>query len=92
MVTPITPNVHEVVCILLVELLNGQLSDQTIDAVRRIERKDVPEPLSDVIGYIHGMSKLPQLRDDIISDLLIELGAGCEQLGWQRKHSASAIS
>ena len=64
----------------LVELINGQLSDETIAAVDAIQRQDVPEPLRDVVGYMHGMSMMPELRHSIVKDLLRELAAGCEML------------
>lgn len=83
MATTITPAVQNVIGTLLTELLNGQLSDETIAAVDRLQRSDVPEPLRDVVGYMHGMSTIPQLRHSIIKDLLRELAAGCEMLADQ---------
>ena len=80
MATTITPAVQTVIGNLVVELLNGQLSDATINAVDGIQRQDVPEPLRDVVGYMHGMSMMPELRHSIVKDLLRELAAGCEIL------------
>jgi hypothetical protein len=54
-----TPTIQSVINTLLTELLNGQLSDETIAAVDRIQRSDVPEPLRDVVGFMHGMSTMP---------------------------------
>ena len=67
----------------LVELINGQLSDETIAAVDNIQRQDVPEPLRDVVSYMHGMSTMPELRHSIVKDLLRELAAGCKMLADQ---------
>ena len=75
-----TPTTQSVINTLLTELLNGQLSDETIAAVDRIQRSDVPEPLRDVVGYMHGMSMMPELRHSIVKDLLRELAAGCKML------------
>lgn len=80
MATTITPTVQSVMGNLLMELLNGQLSDETVNAVDHIQRSDVPEPLRDVVGYMHGMSMMPKLRNSIVHDLLIELAAGCKEL------------
>jgi hypothetical protein len=65
---------------LVMELLNGQLSDATVEAVDRIQRSEVPAPLGDVVSFIHGMSMQPHLRQSIIRHLLIELSSGCEEL------------
>ena len=64
----------------ILEILNGRLTDETIAAVDSIQCQDLPEPLRDVVGYMHGMSTLPQLRHSIIKDLLVELSAGCKAL------------
>lgn len=90
MATTIAPSVQSILSTLLMELLSGQLSDETVAAVDTIERKDVPAPLSDVIGYMHGMSMQPFLRNSIISDLLIELSTGCEELAHQLKANPPA--
>jgi hypothetical protein len=80
MATTITPAVQNIMGNMLTELLNGQLSDATINAVDGIQRQDVPEPLRDVVGYMHGMSTMPQLRHSIVKDLLRELAAGSKML------------
>ena len=79
-----TPTTQSVINTLLTELLNGQLSDETIAAVDHIQRSDVPEPLRDVVGFMHGMSTMPQLRYSIINSLLVELASGCEEFAKQR--------
>lgn len=83
MATTLTPAVQNVIGTLLTELLNGQLSDATIAAVDNIQRQDVPEPLRDVVSYMHGMSTMPELRHSIVKDLLRELAAGCKTLADQ---------
>ena len=83
MATTITPAVQNIMGTLLMELLNGQLSDETIAAVDGISRSDVPAPLRDVVSYMHGMSTMPELRHSIVKDLLRELAAGCKTLANQ---------
>jgi hypothetical protein len=84
MATVTTP-VQSVISNLVLELLNGQLSDETIAAVDGIQRSDVPAPLSDVVGYMHGMTMQPEFREDCINYLLIELSSGIEQLARERR-------
>jgi hypothetical protein len=80
MATVMAPAVQNVMSTLVMELLNGQLSDETVNAVDHIQRSEVPAPLGDVVAFIHGMSMQPHLRQSIIRHLLIELSSGCEEL------------
>ena len=57
----------------LVELLNGQLSDETIAAIDSIKREDVSGPLNDLVGWIHGMTTQPELRESCITSLIDEI-------------------
>jgi hypothetical protein len=59
--------------LLIVELLNGTLSDETIAAVDSIKRDSVPGPLNNLVGMIHGMSTHPPLRESQITSLLGEV-------------------
>lgn len=47
---------------MLVELLNGELSDETVAAIDSIKREDVQGPLNNIVGMIHHMSTEPHLR------------------------------
>jgi hypothetical protein len=86
-----TPTTQSVINTLLTELLNGELTDETIAAVDSISSRDVPLPLRDVVGFMHGMSMLPAFRYSIINSLLIELASGCEELAKQRAENAPPI-
>lgn len=57
----------------LVELLNGQLSDETIAAIDSIKREDVSGPLNNLVGLIHGMTTQPELRESSITSLIDEI-------------------
>jgi len=83
MTTTLTPPPAQILGAAIVGLLDGQLSDATIAAVDNIQRQDVPEPLRDVVSYMHGMSTMPELRHSIVKDLLRELAAGCKMLADQ---------
>jgi hypothetical protein len=71
----------------LIELLNGQLSDETIAAVDSIKREDVQGPLNNLVGMMHGMSTHPPLRESQISSLVDEIRiAAIEALEPRREH------
>jgi len=70
----LTQSVHQVVSDLLIELVSGELTDETIAAVDRIQQGDVPQPLKEVVAYMHGMSTHPPLRYVITTDLIRILG------------------
>jgi len=57
----------------LVEILNGNLSDETIAAIGSIKYRDVPPPLNHLVGYIHGMNTEPDMRYSIVTDLIDEI-------------------
>ena len=57
----------------IMELLSGELSDETIAAVDSLKREDVPKPLNNLVGMIHGMSTMPELRQGIVGMLLDEV-------------------
>ena len=65
---------------LLVELLTDSLSDETIDAVDNLSRNDVPEVFSDIVGFMHGMSVQPYMRNTVVAHLLRELGGTAFEL------------
>lgn len=74
----------------IVELLNGELTDETIAAVDTINRDDVPEPLNTMVGYMHGMSTYEPLRESQITSLLMEIrGMAIEVLETRVEHPNS---
>lgn len=63
----------------IVEILSGELSDETIAAVDSLKRGDIPEPLNDLVGMMHGMTTHPPLRQSVITMLQTEIaGAAYE--------------
>src|SRR5215210_518909 len=63
----------------IMELLNGELTDETIAAVDSLKREDVPTSLSNLVGMIHGMSTTPSARQDIVGMLLDEVRIAATQ-------------
>src|SRR5688572_30108040 len=71
----------------IMELLNGELSDETIAAVDPINREDVQGPLNNLVGYMHGMSTYAPLRESQITSLINEIrGAATEVLEKRTEH------
>jgi hypothetical protein len=65
----------------IVELLHGELSDETIAAVDSLKREDIPEPLNNMVGWMQGMSTYPPLHEHQITSLIDEIrGAATEVL------------
>jgi hypothetical protein len=62
-----------IIGVALVEILNGELSDETIMAIGSIKYRDVPPPLNHLVGYIQGMNMDPNLRRSIVRDLNDEI-------------------
>ena len=58
----IQANQKQILGAAIVDLLNGELTDETIAAIDSLKREDVPAPLSDLVGMIHGMTTLPRMR------------------------------
>ena len=87
MVTTLSPNQTNILGAALIELLSGQLSDETIAAVDSIKREDVPEPLNNLVGWMHGMTTESELRDSCITSLIDEIRiASIEALEKRREH------
>lgn len=87
MVTTLNPIQTNILGATLIELLNGELSDETIAAVDSIKREDVPEPLKNLVGWIHGMTTQPELRESCITSLVDEIRiASIEVLEKRREH------
>ncbi|HEX2993945.1 MAG TPA: hypothetical protein VHP14_03940 [Anaerolineales bacterium] len=87
MVTTLNPIQTNILGATLIELLNGELSDETIAAVDSIKREDIPEPLRNLVGWIHGMTTQPELRESNITSLIDEIRvASIEVLEKRREH------
>lgn len=69
---------------LLIELLEGKLTDETIEAVDKLNRTDVPEPLKDMVGFMHGMSTWEPIRYGVVTSLIRELQGACAELAEAR--------
>ena len=69
--TNISTNV--IIGLALVEILNGELTDQTIAAVGSINYQEVPPPLNHLVGYIQGMNTDPAMRASQITSLMAEI-------------------
>jgi hypothetical protein len=87
MVTTLNPIQTNILGATLIELLNGELSDETIAAVDSIKREDVPGPLKNLVGWMHGMTTQPELRESCITSLVDEIRiASIEVLEKRREH------
>src|ERR1700752_4292309 len=69
--TNISTNV--IIGMALVEILNGELTDQTIAAFCWINYQEVPPPLNHLVGYIQGMNTDPTVRASQITSLMAEI-------------------
>ena len=73
MVTTLKPIQSQILGTAIVEIINGELLDETIAAVDSLPREDIPEPLNNLVGMMHGMSTHPPLRQSIIAMLQREI-------------------
>ncbi len=79
MVTKLNEHQTHILGAAIIELLNGELTDETIAAVDSINRDAVPEPLNNLVGMMHGMSNYEPIRQDIIAMLLTEIGGAANE-------------
>ncbi len=80
MATALSPIQTQILGATILELLNGELSDETIAAVDSLKREDIPTPLNNLVGMIHGMSTMPELRQSIVGMLLDEIRSASTEL------------
>jgi hypothetical protein len=71
-------NVKQALGAALVEVLTGNLTDETIAAVDNIQRDEVPANLVDVLHAIQTMSTHPIVRESASRNVLGELYAAAE--------------
>src|SRR5688572_12456906 len=87
----VTPTIESVFSALLTELIRGELTDETIAAVDRINADDAPEPLKEVIRFMHGMTTVPYLRYSVTSMLIHILGGELAEMADFRDKNAPPI-
>jgi hypothetical protein len=91
MVTTLSPIQTNILGAALVELLSGELSDETIAAVDSIKREDVPEPINNLVGWMHGMTTQPELRESCITSLIDEIRIASIEVLEKRSDHPTAI-
>ncbi|HKY54159.1 MAG TPA: hypothetical protein VJM08_07640 [Anaerolineales bacterium] len=57
----------------IAEILSGELSDETINAIDSLKRENVPPPLDHLVAWIQGMNMAPDMRQSMITDLMGEI-------------------
>ena len=71
-------NVKQALGAAFVEVLTGNLTDETIAAVDNIQREDVPPALVDAYNAMRGMSTQPFLRESVSRLVLGEFYAAAK--------------
>ncbi len=84
---PIPIAVKQALGAALVEVLAGNLTDETIAAVRDIKKSDVPANLVDVLHAIQTMSTHPIVRESASRNVLGELSAAANDALQERMKS-----
>ena len=72
-------NVKQALGAAFVEVLNGNITDETIAAVDNIRKEDVPPNLVDVYHAIRGMSAHSVVRESVSRHILGEFYAAAEE-------------
>lgn len=76
--TTLSVNVKQALGTAFMEVLTGNLTDETIAAVDRIQRDDVPANLVDVLHAIQTMSTHSVVRESASRNVLGEFSAAAE--------------
>ena len=92
MVTKLNDTQTNILGAAIVELLDGRLTDETIAAVDSINRGDVPALLNNMVGYMHGMSTYPPLRESIITSLIEEIRGATEEALEKRRGEETSLN
>jgi hypothetical protein len=58
---------------LLMDIVHGDLTDETIELVYQVEPDDLALPMVHLVRYVHGMTRSPNMRAHINCSLLEEL-------------------
>jgi hypothetical protein len=69
----VSVNVKQALGAALVEVLTGNLTDETIAMVDNIKKDEVPTNLRDIVSFIHGMSTHSIVRESCSRHVLGEL-------------------
>ena len=85
--TTLPVNVKQALGSALVEVLTGNLTDETIQAVSSIHRDEIPTNLVDIFHAIQGMSLSQTVRESASLNVLGELSAAAEDAFKQRFNS-----
>ena len=75
----LSTNVKQALGAALVEVLTGDLSDETIATVKSIQTTEVPPNMQDITHYIQGMSTSSIVRESCSRDVLVELSAAAQE-------------
>jgi hypothetical protein len=84
MVMTVQTQTDVILGLVLVELLNGNLSDQTLALVAAINRDDIQPPLDHLVGFLQNASIAPEDRAWLIKASIKEI----EQIAheeWEKK-------
>ena len=84
MVIAVQAHADIILGLVLVELLNGKLSDQNLALVATLNRDNVSPPLDHLVGFLQGASTAPEDRDWLIKASIKEI----EQIAheeWEKK-------
>jgi hypothetical protein len=74
--TTLTHQQRQAIGILLVEILGGEISDETRQKLLELDLAAVPEPFHHLVGYARGSS---MTGEELARDLLVELRAICSE-------------
>ena len=88
-----TPTVEQkqILGIALIEILTGDLSDETIAMVDTLNRNEVPEPLREFVSFMHGMSTTAPMRYHVVTHLVRELAGVSNEIAEERAKNAPPI-
>jgi hypothetical protein len=73
MVIAVQAHADIILGLVLVELLNGKLSDQNLTLVATLSRDDVPPPLDHLVSFLQGASTALEDRDWLIKASIKEI-------------------
>ena len=87
-----SPTIENTLNALLMEIVKGQLSDETISAVDRINPNDVPGPLQEVIKFMHGMTTAEPMRYTVTTMVMRVLAGELFETVEKREKNAPPIA
>jgi hypothetical protein len=75
----------------LLEIITGSLSDETISLVDTLKLNEVPEPLREMVNFMHHMSTTQPLRYHVITHLVREIAGSASEVAEQRAKNAPDV-